>query len=104
MKRYPIRLEWKNIITIGTIIISIVTGSFSFGIYISNELAKTKIARLERGWENEKASMDRKLNLSLSENDRLKEEIKYLKWKLFVTNKKYEEVEEFFKLLKESEK
>lgn len=104
MKKYPIKLEWKNLITIGTILISIISGSFGFGVYISNELAKTKIAKLERKWEDEKAEIKRELNKVIQENDNLHNQIQYLKWRISVTNKKYEEVEEFFKLLEKSEK
>lgn len=99
-KKYPVKLTWANIITVGSLFVTIVGGSFGFGYKVNDEVNKTKIAKLERQWEYEKVQLNKEHTNTLAQNNDLKRQIKYLQWQLHVVSKKYKNVKEFFELLK----
>lgn len=102
-RKYPIKLSWANIITIGTILVSLIGGSFGFGYKVCYEVDKTKMAKLEVAWQDERSILQREKNRLLGENETLKNQIKYLQWKYDVVSEKYKSVKEFFELLEMEE-
>jgi len=99
-KKYPVKLTWANIITVGSLIVTIVGGSFGFGYKVNDEINKTKIAKLERHWESEKLQFKKDYKLLEEELHTTNRDLKYFKWQLNVVSKKYKNVKEFFELLK----